>query len=96
MNKLTEEQKADLLKGLQQISAEYYKTVIEILVAIGDQDELNYIRTPIHMPNGSKYLLALLHTGGPVLSLEKLRNGGYDDLYATAEQTNITSKDGNE
>lgn len=84
---ITPEQKQELANALQQISAEYYKSVIEILSLMGDQDKVNYVRTPIHMPNGSKYILALLHTGGPVLSLKTLNEGGYGEFTGSVEQT---------
>lgn len=84
---LTEEQREQISKALQQVSAEYYKSAIELLTYLG-HGELNYVRTPIHMPNGSEYLLALLHVSGPVLDLHKI--GEYE---ASIERIKITSKE---
>ncbi len=89
--KPTEEQKLELGKALQQISADYYKAAIEILCMMGDVEELNYLRTPIHMPGDTHYLLALLHVSGPVLNLKKLNDEGYMD--AEMEMVKVTSKE---
>lgn len=91
MTPISEENRAKLTKALQEISADYYKAVIEIASYFPELDELNYIRTPIHMPNGSEYLLALLHVSGPVLSLEKLRKGEY--FEGSIELAKITAKE---
>lgn len=88
MSNLTFEQVQTLQKALHELSAEYYKGALQIMGMMG-HGELNYLRTPIHLPNGSSYILALLHTSGPVLDLRTLA----EDTDITVQKPTVTSKE---
>lgn len=87
-----DENRQKILKAMTEVSAEYCKTIIELLMYLGDQDHLNYVRTPIHMANGGEYILALLHVSGPVLSLKDLAKPD-NDMLSTVDQTINTIKE---
>lgn len=90
MSELSQEERQYLEKGLQQLTAQYYKGMLELLAVLGTE-ELNYVRTPITMTNGGKYLLSLLHFDGPVLNLKVLRDE-QQDVDAEVAKVKITSK----
>lgn len=72
MNKPTPE---DIEAAQTEVARAYLQAVLELLFLSG-QEELNFVKKSIEMPNGGTYLLQLQHVTGPKLNIKNLFEQG--------------------
>lgn len=58
-------------KGQNESAKRYLQAVMDLCYLRG-QDELNYVKKTIEMPDGGIYLLQLQHVAGPKIDLQTL------------------------
>lgn len=66
--------KDDIAAGINTTFKEFFTAVVALLSYDKKIKELNYIRTPITLPNGGVYLISILHIDGPKIDMDLLRS----------------------
>lgn len=66
--------KESLEIAFESLMKEVFSAVVALCLEDTKQKELNYVKTPVSLPNGGNYLISVLHIDGPKLDLQLLRD----------------------